>query len=72
MKVTKFKEEINQMTPEQLQEKLEQLKRDSFSLRLNALTTHVKDYSQFSKLRKDIARVLTTLRQKQTTTKQVK
>lgn len=70
MKINKFKEEINQMTSEQLQEKLEQLRRDLFSLRLNVLTTHVKDYSQFPKLRQNIARVLTALRQKEMTTKQ--
>ena len=34
------------------------------ALRLNSSTSHVKDYSQFKKGRKNIARILTYLRQK--------
>ncbi len=58
MKVTKFKDELQQLDCLQLQEKLEQLRRELFSLRLNTITAHVKDYSQFKKLRRNIARVL--------------
>jgi ribosomal protein L29 len=66
MKVNKVSsEEMQQMTVAQLQEKLDGLRRSLFSLRLSALTTHVKDNSQFGKLRSDIARVMTVINQKQ-------
>lgn len=64
MKVTKFKDELQQLDIPQLREKLEQLRRELFGLRLSAVTAHVKDYAQFSTLRKNIARVLTFIRQK--------
>lgn len=65
MKVNTFKDELTHMSEIDLKEKLENLRREFFSLKLNASTTHVKDYSLFKKLRKDIARGLTVLRQKQ-------
>lgn len=40
------------------------LKREFFNLRLNGSVGQVKDYSQFKKVRKDIARALTFLRRK--------
>ena len=64
MKVTKFKDEIKQLGVKDLIIKLDALRRDQFSLRLNSSTSHVKDYSQFEKNRKNIARILTYLRQK--------
>jgi len=39
-------------------------RRELFGLRLNSVAAHVKDYSQFKKLRKNIARGLTLLTQK--------
>lgn len=45
-------------------ERSETLRRDLFSLKLSSKTSHVKDVSQFSKLRKEIARTLTVLHQK--------
>lgn len=47
-----------------LKDKVEECRRELFGLRLNAVASHVKDYSQFKKLRKDIARGLTLLTQK--------
>jgi ribosomal protein L29 len=64
MKISKFKEELKQMDLKDLILKLDAIRRDCFSLRLNSSTSHVKDYSQFKKGRKNIARVLTLLRQK--------
>ena len=63
MKKTKtwFNNELKQLDIKQLREKLDQLRRELFSLRLNSQTAHVKDHSLFQKLRKDIARVLTTM-----------
>lgn len=65
MKVNKIKEELSHMTEAELKAKLEITRRELFSLRLNASTAHIKDYSSFKKMRKDIARGLTVLRQKQ-------
>ncbi len=64
MKVKKDREDYRGLGPDELQEKIEGLRRELFSLRLNASTAHVKDYSQFGKLRKSIARALTYLNQK--------
>lgn len=64
MKVTKFKDEIKQLGLKDLIVKLDEFRRNQFSLRLNSTTSHVKDYSQFEKNRKNIARILTELRKK--------
>ena len=64
MKVTKFKEEIESLNLNELREKEALLKKELFSLRLNAATAHLKDYSQYKKLRKDVARVKTSICQK--------
>lgn len=64
MKIKNFKDEIKQLELKELIIKLDAIRRDNFSLRLNSSTSHVKDYSQFEKGRKNIARVLTALRQK--------
>ncbi len=64
MKTNKIKDEFKQLEPKDLVLKLDALRRDLFSLRLNSSTSHVKDYSQFKKNRKNIARILTYLRQK--------
>lgn len=65
MKTDKIKSELAQMSVAELKEKIEGIRRELFSLRLNAPTAHIKDYSSFKKLRKSIARSLTALRQKQ-------
>ena len=40
------------------------LKKELFNLKLNASTMHVKDYSQFKKIRTSIAQALTFLNRK--------
>lgn len=62
--MNKIKEELKQLSAQELLAKVEGFKRDFFTLRLNARTAHVKDYSQFKKSRKNLARALTYLRQK--------
>jgi large subunit ribosomal protein L29 len=62
--MSKVKDQLKQLTIEQLAVKISSLREELFSMRLNAVNTHVKDYSQFSKLRKDIARALTYIHQK--------
>lgn len=58
------REELKSLTVDQLKERIEEQRREQLSLKLNALTTHIKDYSQFKKVRKNIARLLTYLNQK--------
>lgn len=65
MKTSVLKQEFAQMSTQELVEKLDAMRRELFSLRLNVSVAHVKDYSLFKKLRKDIARALTFLHQKQ-------
>jgi ribosomal protein L29 len=64
MKRTKIKEELKLFSNEELKIKLEALRRERLNLLMNASTAHVKDYSQFKKFRRNIARVLSYLRQK--------
>lgn len=59
MKVDEIKNELQQLSIDDLVAKVDVLRRELFTLKLNAATAHVKDYSQFKKLRKDIARALT-------------
>ena len=47
----------------QLAEKVVNYRTDLFKLRLASTTGHVKDYSQFKKLRVNLARALTYLHQ---------
>jgi ribosomal protein L29 len=63
MKITVFKNELEKLNSAELTQKKDELRRELFSLRLNSMTAHVKDYSQIGKLRKNIARVLTYMRQ---------
>ncbi len=58
------KDELKKLNTDQLKEKVENFRRDLFSLKLTTATSHVKDYSQFKKLKKDLARALTYLNQK--------
>jgi len=61
MKIVKEREQLKALSRKDLQEKANGLKRELFSIRLNSMTAHVKDYSQFKKLRRSVARALTLL-----------
>lgn len=61
---------MNALAIDQLQEKCDQLKRELFSLKLSAQTSHVKNHAQFDSLRKNIARVMTIMGQKERESKQ--
>ena len=65
MKKNNVKKQLEQLDSKDLHATLDQLRRNLFGLRLNALTAHIKDYSQFKKLRKDIARIKTYLHTKE-------
>lgn len=59
MKRTELKQEFAGMNAQELKEKLDALRRDLFGLKLNSSTAHVQDYSQFKKIKSNIAQVLT-------------
>jgi len=65
VKVDEFKKEIALLSVTDLKEKINQMRKELFSLRLNSAVTHLKDHSHFFKLRGNIARMLTVLRQKE-------
>jgi len=65
MKRNKLKQELSGMSAQELDETLDALRRDLFGLKLNTSTAHVKDYSQFKKIRINIAQVLTHMQQSQ-------
>jgi ribosomal protein L29 len=56
--------ELASLSIDQLNEKVDQYRRDLFSIRLHAMTKPVKDKKSMKKLRKDIARGLTFIQQK--------
>ena len=64
MKLVKEREQLKGLGKKELQEKVSGFKRELFSLRLNSMTAHVKDYSQFKKLRRSVARAITYLNKK--------
>ena len=65
MKVSKFNEDLKRMNPQQLQEKLAELRGQLFGLKLKARTAHVKNNAEFQLLRGSIARVLTFIKQQE-------
>lgn len=66
MKQMGFMQRAQQLSVEELQKKLDSARQDLFGLRLNAVASPVKDYSQYKKLRKQAARLLTALQLKKT------
>ena len=56
--------ELRQLSDEELQSELERLRRHLFDLRAQAVTEKLEDPSMLTKARKDIARILTTRRQR--------
>ena len=64
MKVTNDRQELKALSKEDLHQKVNGLRKQLFTLKLNTATAHIKDYSQFKHLRRAIARALTYLKQK--------
>ena len=61
MKQMGFMQRIQQLSVEDLQKRLESTRQDLLGLRINAVNAPVKDYSQYKKLRRQAARILTAL-----------
>ena len=65
MKKKKMKnKELRKLSEEELQIEADRLRKKHFELRAQAVTEKITDTSQFTKLRKDVARVLTLKNQK--------
>ena len=71
MKQMGFTQKIQQLSAEDLQKKLDGTRQDLFGLRLNTATSQVKDCSQYKKLKKQIARILTVMQSKEVAVKSV-
>ncbi|MCR5663780.1 MAG: 50S ribosomal protein L29 [Oscillospiraceae bacterium] len=57
--------DISNLSVEELEKKLAELKKDLFMLRMQHATNHLDNPTKISAARRDIARVKTVLRQKQ-------
>ena len=57
--------EVRKMSPEELEGKLADLKKDLFFLRMQHATNQLDNPVKINQVKKDIARVKTILRQKQ-------
>ena len=58
--------EIRGMTPAELETKLEDLKKELFNLRFQHATNQLNNPGRIADVKKDIARVKTIIREKQT------
>ena len=63
MKRGDLKEELRRLDNNGLKTKLESFRKELISLRFNTSTAHIKDYSQFKKLRSNIALAQTLLKE---------
>jgi large subunit ribosomal protein L29 len=65
MKNISLFQKLQQLSIEDLRSRLESARKDLFGLRVNAVASPVKDCSQYKKLRRDIARIMTAMRAKE-------
>ena len=65
MKATKFTEELKKMSAAELENKLVELKKDLFNLRLQHATNQLENPVRIAEVKKDIARVKTIIREQQ-------
>ena len=57
--------EIRELTAEELQNKLAELKKDLFNLRLQLATNQLDNTNKINEVKHDIARINTVIREKQ-------
>ena len=65
MKAKEIKE-IRGLSVEKLEEKLQELKKDLFMLRMQHATNQLENPMQIANVKKDIARIKTIIREKET------
>jgi len=63
--MNKIKNQLKQLDEKQLAVEADKLRRDLFTLQLASISSPPKDYKQFRRLKKNIARALTYKQQKQ-------
>lgn len=63
--MNKMKNQFKQLDAKQLAIEADKLRRDLFTLQLASISSPPKDYKQFRRLKKNIARALTFKHQKQ-------
>ena len=68
MKVSELKKKLGDMTPDQLDDQLSQLKKEQFNLRFQVATSQLENSARVRQVRRDIARVKTLARQKHSAT----
>ena len=64
MKATKFNEELREMSADALNAKLKELKEELFTLRFQHAINQLENPRKLVEVKKDIARVMTVLNQK--------
>ena len=64
MKAAKFNEELRKMSAEELSAKLKELKEELFTLRFQHAINQLENPHKIVEVKKDIARVMTVLNQK--------
>ena len=65
MKAKEIKQ-VRDLSVEKLQEKLQELKKDLFMLRMQHATNQLENPMQIAAVKKDIARIKTIIREKET------
>ena len=63
---TETLKEFRKMAVDQLKEREQELRTELFKLKTQSATEKVQDVSQFRKIKKDIARILTILHEQET------
>lgn len=56
--------EVRDLTPDQLDEKLVELKREAFNLRFQGASGQLENTSRVQEIRRDVARIKTILKEK--------
>ena len=57
--------DIREMNPDELSEELENLQKKFFEIRTQAVTEKLEDPTQLTKVKRDIARIMTIIRERQ-------
>jgi|TARA_B110000438_G_scaffold237469_1_gene234872 large subunit ribosomal protein L29 len=56
--------EINKLTPDEITSKINLLKKDLFNIRFKKINNAIDDTSKISKIKKDVARLMTKINKK--------
>ena len=57
--------DIREMNPDELSDELENLQKKFFEIRTQAVTEKLEDPTQLTKVKRDIARIMTVIREQQ-------